>query len=1206
MDREILENQVLLEILLNQRIENDSEKNLPIILSTYLRKLSCFVVAIYDQTKWTHILPKAIKVNEEWNGILTEFSQKIAKRDNEAFYDIIKEKFVYGFPLFGFGWLVVARKNIFSDTMFFELEKVVSQLGRDLCQEREQQKFNILSELFNKHSDAVQIAEESGRLYHINEEASLRLGIPQHEANRYFVSDFEKNFKNNPIAWKKHIADLKDNSPLITEGENINQINGKTLPVEVTVTMTSYKDKNFIIAISKDISYRKKQELKLAQTTQKLESIFNEMTDVVYSIKIPDKEILFVTPSVKCIFEVEDSVFLEYNNLWNLVMVPEDKHIAKELVEGLEKNGNFNVKYRIKTNSGKIKWIRNKGKYIYDEHQNPIRLDGVVSDRTIEYLAKKSLDNEIELQNALIDIASTYINLEPEDLELTINSSLEKMGLFVNADRAYIFDYDFKTNTTSNTFEWCKDDITPEIDNLQQIPIEYIPQWIEKHQKGEPFYVADVFLLNEEEPGENALKEILAPQGIKSLLTIPILNNEDLIGFVGFDSVKKHHVYSEKEKKILSLFGMMLINIRNRQKLNNQLRIQGEKFQNIIANMNLGLLEVDLNDTIIFANQSFCDMSGYELEKLKGERATKLFLDANASNIIYFKGEERVSGSYEIDITDEQGNKKWWFVSSAPNYNERGQLIGRICIHLDITKQKKLEQELARAIISAEAASKAKELFLANMSHEIRTPLNVIIGMIRQLNKENLNVNQQFYVKQSESSAKHLMTILNNILDIAKIESGEMELVKKTFSPSALVCNVHSILYSQALEKNIEFKLEFSPKIHPVLLGDDTRLKQVLINLLGNSIKFTDEGTINLILELIDDTDHTQTLRFEVSDTGIGMSEDFVLKIFDKFSQEQNMSNRSYEGSGLGMTISNDLIKLMGGEMIVKSIKNQGTQCFFQVTFEKGNIKNLESKHEEVQEGTFLGKRVLLVEDNDMNRFIAIQSLSYLGFDTVEAENGLIAIKLLQKQQFDLILMDIQMPIMDGVEATTYIRENLQIQTPIIALTANAFKHDIELYLEKGMNDFITKPFDEEDFFRKINTVLSTEKDTLRLKNLNSLNTNFVEKPLYDLTEFGKLSRSNVDFIKKMILLFIQLVHDNTIILEEALETENVALIKKVIHKIKPNIEQMGITSLKGPINEIVAFDMDSAMNYQFTLNTQKVIQILRATSESLKYDHLK
>lgn len=931
----------------------------------------------------------------------------------------------------------------------------------------------------------------------------------------------------------------------------------------------------------------------LKTTKLKLESILNEMTDVVWSATLPELKVLHVTPSVEKIFEIRMEEFLHDFSLWTKFILPEDQTIKEEIMHSLKEKKEFDVVYRIKTPSGKLKWINNRGKYIYNQDKIAFRIDGLVTDKTVQYRAQEILDQELKLQEALIDIASTYINLDPLDVQNTIDRSLEKMGNFVGADRAYIFDYDFEKQTTTNTYEWCNEGIDPEIENLQEIPIEYFPQWVEKHQKGEAFYIPNVSDL--EEDGEGGLKSILEPQMIKSLIAIPMLDRKELIGFIGFDSVQKHHEYSFKEQRLLFLFGQMLINIRNKQKLDNQLRLQEEKYRNIIANMNLGLLEVDLHDTIIYANQSFCDMSGYALEELKGKNAAELFVNERHRETIYQKNEIRkksISDSYEIEVQDKYGKYHWWFISGAPHYNDKGQLIGSIGIHLDITEQKRLEQELARSKSFAEAAAKAKELFLANMSHEIRTPLNVIIGMIRQLNKEVLTTEQHFYVKQSESSAKHLLTILNNVLDIAKIESGDMEIETKPFSASALAYNVHSIMFSQAKEKNLEFKLHVSPEIKPALLGDDTRLRQVLINLVGNSIKFTEKGGIQLAVFLVSETEHLQTLRFEVSDTGIGMSEEFISRIFDKFSQEQNASNRKYEGTGLGMAISKDLIVLMNGQLQVDSVKDKGTTFSFELTFGISPTENLKVLGQQVKKNTFLGKKALLVEDNEMNRFIAIQSLEFLGFNTTEAENGYIATQLVQSSSFDLILMDIQMPVMDGLEASTLIREKMKIETPIIALTANAFKQDIDLYLSKGMNDFITKPYDEQEFFRKIDHVMNLSLAG-NLPEINQLETTTLEDKLYDLSILEKMGRGNEKFLQNMVSLFISLAKDSKQGFKKALDEKDLETIKKTAHKIKPSLDQMGIVSLQEKIRKVEMHPLENGLSLELEEMVNEIIQVL-------------
>ncbi len=923
--------------------------------------------------------------------------------------------------------------------------------------------------------------------------------------------------------------------------------------------------KKIIYQLGKNLQLASQQE-EVGETRQKLESILNELEDVIWSVRLPDYKMIFVTPSVKSMYGIPVQKWLEDSSWWEKAIIKEDHAVISKIYHELETKGEFNEKYRIQTKDGKIKWVRNRAKVIFDNNQNPIRIDGIIMDRSRQYEAQEKLDNELLLQEVLIDIASTYINIDLKDVEKTIHNSLEKMGCFVNADRSYIFNYDFENKTTSNTYEWCNEGIIPEIDNLQNVPMEFFPQWIEAHQRGEAFYIPDVLALDNEE--DEGLRAILEPQGIKSLITIPMNSNNELIGFVGFDSVRKHHIYTEQEQRLLHLFGQMIINIQKRKKGENRLRIQEEKYRNIISNMNLGLLEVDNNNTILFANQTFCEMSGYTINELKGQIVHSLFVPEEKHPVIQEKNESSDSGitdSYEIRFRDKKGKTKWWFSSGAPNFNDRGQQTGRIQIHLDITKQKNLERELAKAKSVAEDAAKSKEIFLANMSHEIRTPLNVIIGMIRELGKQNLGSDQRFYVAQSDSAAKHLLTILNHILDMAKIESGELKLENLDFSISAVASNAYSILHSQAEEKNIDFHLIVDENLWQAHIGDEGRIKQVLINILGNAIKFTESGSVIFRVDLVNDNTNEQRIKFTIKDTGIGMSEEFLDKLFNKFAQEQNTSNRKYEGTGLGMSIAREMIILMGSDIEIKSNKGNGTTVTFELVLPKGDISKLRFAARKIERNTFAGKHVLIVEDNEMNRFIAIQSLHFFGCSVDEAINGQEAIEKAKEKAYDLILMDIQMPTMDGLEATLLIRNELKIETPIIALTANAFRHDIERYLKSGMDNFVTKPFSEEELYFKILPFLKE----------NDISDPITNDPLYNLNVLEKLSHGDQNFVKHMLELFVKSSGEAIIEFEDAMKQKDFRQVNNTAHRIKPSIDNMGITTLKEKIRELEKFPID-------------------------------
>ncbi|PPK87834.1 PAS domain S-box-containing protein [Neolewinella xylanilytica] len=623
----------------------------------------------------------------------------------------------------------------------------------------------------------------------------------------------------------------------------------------------------------------------------------------------------------------------------------------------------------------------------------------------------------------------------------------------------------------------------------------------------------------------------------------------------------------------------------------NRLKSQEEKFRNIIANMNLGLLEVNKERTIRFANQSFCDISGYTEEELVGND-TDNFLPAPL-------GFGTTPDGYELGVRNKQGDPRWWFVSTAPNYNDTGELVGAIGIFLDITNQKQLESELAVAKTKAEEGSVAKEAFLANMSHEIRTPLNAIIGMIRELSREELSPKQQTYLDHTDTAARHLLSIVNSILDLSKIEAGELELDDHDFSLEALIANMRSILNDKAQKKGISLQFDLDDRIWPAHTGDSSRLRQVVINLLDNAIKFTLKGGVRLEATAISEEPDGQRIRLKITDTGIGMDEQYLGQLFSKFSQAEKSTSRRFGGTGLGMSITKQIVEMMGGTIAVDSKKDRGTTFTIELKLAPGNIEQLADSTEENLH-LLRGTHVLLVEDNMMNRFIATKSLSHLGCTVDEAENGAVALDMLKKSSYDVILMDIQMPELDGVETTKIIRNELQLHLPIIAVTANAFKKDIDLYLSIGMNDYVTKPFEEQVLF-----------DTL-LKYV----VNLVETPpqlapaasgtvaIYDLTKLRELSRGDEQFVESMVEIFTEHTPLALTEISEAMHRKDYETVAKTAHRIKPSIESMGIVQIEGLAKDIECYGKSADPDHaELTAKVDRLTDTLVAVIDRLRTD---
>lgn len=636
-----------------------------------------------------------------------------------------------------------------------------------------------------------------------------------------------------------------------------------------------------------------------------------------------------------------------------------------------------------------------------------------------------------------------------------------------------------------------------------------------------------------------------------------------------------------------TIFCSFIQDISERKTAENNLRFQEEKYRNIIANMNLGLIEVDNNEIAKYVNQSFLEISGYDESELIGKKPSSMFFTWDDKDFISSKIEDRkkgISEIYQVPVKNKRGELRWWAISAAPNYDDKGNQIGSIGIHLDITSQKKLELELEKEKIKAEKASKAKEDFLANMSHEIRTPLNAIIGFLRELNKQQLTELQKIYIENSTIASKHLLAIINNILDISKIEAKEMVLDEEDFSLKKSIKNVVTVLQPKATKNGIQIITNWDKRIAKALRGDSLRIEQILFNLIGNSIKFTSKGEITISLKLIHENPKNQQICINIKDTGIGMDAEFVENIFKKFSQEDKKTTRKFGGTGLGMAITKELINLMNGSIQIESQKNIGTSIDIILNFPKGeedyeenNILNNESINIE-------GIKILLAEDNELNRMVAQNSLQYYKCQVIEAENGLEAIEALKKENFDIVLMDIQMPELDGIEATSIIRNELKLKTPIIALTANAFRSEIEKCYAAGINDYVTKPFDE-------NLLIETIHKNL---NKNTLPKRSKEEVLYDLNSLYNLSRGNNDFVIKMIEIFIKQTEETLIKVEDAIKSNELTEISKLIHKIKPSVEGMGIISLMDNIKKLETMDKSET-------NKQEIIQLFEIIKEGLQ-----
>jgi PAS domain S-box-containing protein len=931
---------------------------------------------------------------------------------------------------------------------------------------------------FETIGDMILVATPGGRILFANRAVELTLGYRAEELATMHLLELHPASKR-PEAGEIFAAMLRGERslcPLPLARKDETQV-----AVETRVWAGLWNGEPCIFGICKDL--RAEQEAQ-----QRFERLFRHNPTLMALTSLPDRHFVDVNDAfLRVLGFLREEVLGKTSDDLRLFVHPEQQQRVASTLKMQRTIADLELQIRRK--DGAILTGLFSGEIISSQGQEFYLT--VMIDVTARQQAEEALKLQSRLQYLLMEISSTYINLPLDTVGASIHFSLGNLAEFVEADRAYVFAYDFQRQICRNTHEWCRPGIPALLQERQAVPLSSIPDWVDVHQQGQAVCLPDVPSLPPRHTGN-----LWAAQNIRSLLLVPILDHNACVGFVGFESVAKHHVYSGDEQRLLSVFAQMLVSIWQRKRAEEE------------------LLETNRN-----------------LELATG-RANEMTL-------------------------------------------------------------------------RAELANAAKGEFLANMSHEIRTPMNGVLGMVSLLLDTQLTKDQRRYAQTALSSGEALLTLLNDILDFSKIEARKLELESLDFNLHNLLDEFAGMMAGRAHEKGLGLGCVVAPEVPARLRGDPGRLRQILINLAGNAIKFTTTGEVTLRVTVASESEDRICLRFVVQDTGIGIPAEKLGLLFNKFSQIDASTTRTYGGTGLGLAISKQLVELMDGEIGVQSEADKGSEFWFTVWMNPpsspesqpfaaaaslSDIRILVVDHravnreilrvllkawglrpEEATDGpsalaalvraktvqdpfvaaildmqmdgksigrairadaslagtrliacTSLGQtdadlewesigfcaslckpvrrqelhdalvaaisghekmaplaspsqrlnlepevsqtRILVAEDNLTNQQVMVALLRKMGLHAEVANNGVEAIRFLETQTCALVLMDVQMPEMDGLTATRHVRNPgstvLNHQIPIIAMTAHAMQGDRERCLESGMNDYLTKPVD--------------------------------------------------------------------------------------------------------------------------------------------------
>ncbi len=609
--------------------------------------------------------------------------------------------------------------------------------------------------------------------------------------------------------------------------------------------------------------------------------------------------------------------------------------------------------------------------------------------------------------------------------------------------------------------------------------------------------------------------------------------------------------------------------------LENQRMQQQKLIQDIIDNIPSAIFIKDLSGKYILVNKRMYDLLPADIDtRMVGLTDKDLITDEMRYNA-YRYTDEKVLNSGQVatmeDVVEYKGKKHYVLITKFPLFDEQGKVKNICGLGMDITEQKESEMHLIRAKKEAETAKAAQEAFLANISHEIRTPMNGIMGMANLLLGSPLPEEQKEYVESIQDSGRNLLSIINDLLDFSKIRSGKFQFDRSPFKLKHAIKKALYPLQIRAEEKLLKLEMHFDDNVPDIVIGDPVRLQQVIINLAGNAVKFTSKGLVKVNVSCMQRTENKAVVRIDVTDTGIGIPNNKLDYIFESFTQDNVETSRKYGGTGLGLAIVKQLIELQDGDVFVESTQGAGSTFTVQMPFSLDRNATVSDNQYAGNEADDLlaGINVLVAEDNIINQKVVLNTLKRKGASVTIVSNGQEAIAGVESGSFDVVLMDLQMPEVDGYRATKYIREVLKNDVPILAMTADAIKGEAEKCYEAGMTGFISKPFDPLDLYMQIlkSTGNTINNNYIQHKHKNQMNE---QEPLIDFSFLHDISGNDPGYINDVIEIFLSSTPQGVETLKELIQQgEDWEAIGKQAHFLKSSVSVIKINHVYDWLAEI-------------------------------------